>query len=114
MSRSQRTMSNLRRLQWMPTRQMRPTNLESKLGEAGVARSCWNRYEVASYSFVSLGHFMRSYFERLAQAGSDYTNAVLGTDWGTKADQWLREVVSAKATAASKAMDAEYLRTHIG
>ncbi len=39
---------------------------------------------------------------------------VLGTDWSTKADQWLREVMSAKATAASKAMDAEYLRTHIG
>lgn len=57
---------------------------------------------------------MRRNAGRLAQAGSDYANAVLGTEWARTADRWLRDLVDAKATAVSRAMDAEYLRTHIG
>lgn len=62
----------------------------------------------------SIGGLVREHLGRFAQAGSDYANAVLGTVWSAKADQWLRDWVDAKATAASRAMDAEYLRTHIG
>lgn len=57
---------------------------------------------------------MRRIVERITQTGSDYVNSVLGTDWAQAADRWLRDVVDAKATAVSRAMDAEYLRTHIG
>lgn len=57
---------------------------------------------------------MRRIVGRVAQTGSDYLNTVLGTEWARTADRWLRDVVDAKATAASRAMDAEYLRTHIG
>jgi hypothetical protein len=57
---------------------------------------------------------MRKHINRLMQAGSDYANSVLATEWGTKADQWLRDFVQAKSTPASQAMDADYLRTHIG
>jgi hypothetical protein len=57
---------------------------------------------------------MRRVFENVTQTGSDYINSVLGTNWATTIDRWLREVVDAKATVVSRAMDAEYLRTHIG
>lgn len=57
---------------------------------------------------------MRRSAERLAQTGSDYVNSVLATGWAQTADRWLRDLVDARATAASRAMDAEYLRTHIG
>lgn len=57
---------------------------------------------------------MRRIVERVAQTGSDYVNSVLGTEWARTADRWLRDVVDAKATVVSRAMDAEYLRTRIG
>jgi hypothetical protein len=46
--------------------------------------------------------------------GSDYANSVLSSAWAQSMDRWLRETVAAKATAASRGMDAEYIRTNMG
>jgi hypothetical protein len=60
------------------------------------------------------GITMRQIIERATQVGSDYINATLASEFAQTADRGLRDIVDAKSSAISKAMDAEYLRTHIG
>lgn len=57
---------------------------------------------------------MRDGARRATQAASDALNAALGTEWAARADRWLRDAVDAKATAASRAMDSEFVASGVG
>lgn len=55
--------------------------------------------------------------EAAAQAGNwiaQSCNLALASDLATKADRWMKGQFDAAGTVYDKAMDAEYLRTHIG
>jgi len=43
-----------------------------------------------------------------------WVNAALATDMAVEADRWMRTAFKASATVYDKAMDAEYIRTHLG
>lgn len=55
--------------------------------------------------------------EAAAHAGSwiaQSCNLALASDLAIKADRWMRDTFESAATVYDKAMDAEYIRTHIG